>query len=213
MLRIRLGPRRYVGDDELTDGILRRSLIGWDQTMSEDEVALAARGWWRLGERANTEKYAAVVGGGQVRAVMTIHRWYTDGEGRRAFDGQLLQPGHPVRDRFVGQPDPVPTNSRNPVAYLDDPSDLRPCACGCGTQVRTTWVTGHDQATLHRVIGARWGTVLDFVTWCRANGIPVPPPGDGAQTMDIAEAAPDLRPDGSQEELGHRDSPVQEVNR
>jgi len=40
--------------------------------------------------------------------------------GRRAFVGRVLSAGDPVYDRFIDQPDPIPTDSRNPVADLDD---------------------------------------------------------------------------------------------
>jgi len=194
MLRIRLGHRRYIGDEELEDPILRRTLVGWDPTMSDDEVALAARGWWRIGERADNERYAAVVGGGIIREVMTIERWHTAQDGRRAFDGELLPPGHPVRDRLVGQPDPVASAARNPVAYIDDPVDFQPCACGCGTPVRSAWAPGHDQGALHRTLQANWGTVLDFVTWCRTYGITVPPPSEPGTPSQARTGPPPAPP-------------------
>jgi hypothetical protein len=197
MLRVRLGPRRYIGDEELDDPVLRRSLVGWDPTMGPGETALAARGWWRIGEKADGEKYAAVVGGGVIRMVLTIERWHTRDDGRRAFDGEILPDDHPVAARLVGREDPLPAMARNPVGYFADPSDLRACACGCGTPVRGIWVPGHDQQALHRTIAENWGTTYEFITWCRAKGMEVPPPpGSSAKTVTVSSVpAPTLAPD------------------
>jgi len=117
---------------------------------------------------------------------MAIKAWEVDeSDGRRAFHFEILRPGDPVHDRLIGRADPVPTDSRNPVAYFDDEADLGVCNCGCGTQVRGDWAPGHDLAALHRIVGHYFdGRILSFTNWCREQGYPVPPPpaaGSGEQ--------------------------------
>jgi hypothetical protein len=147
MLRIKLGNRRYVGDE--SNPFLPRQHAGWDPTMTEKEVYDAARGWWRLNQRAEQEKYALVVADGQGRMVIEINDWAQEGD-RRAFAGQILKPGQPVHDKFVGKPDPATSTSRFPVLYLPDEVDRGVCRCGCGNAVeRGEWVQGHDQRAIH----------------------------------------------------------------
>lgn len=53
------------------------------------------------------------------------------GDGRRALGGKILQAGHPVFDRYVGQNAQV-MGPRNPVTYFESPLDGQGrCACGC----------------------------------------------------------------------------------
>jgi hypothetical protein len=100
-----------------------------------------------------------------------INEWRQQGN-RRAFAGRILQPGNPVHDRFVGQPDPAESTSRNPVAYLTDPVDQAICRCGCGETIgRGEWVMGHDQRAIHQRIRADFGgSVSRFIDWYDANG-------------------------------------------
>jgi hypothetical protein len=171
MLRIKLGARRYVGDAEADDDFLPREHAGWDPTLTDDQVFEAARGWWRLSEKAEDEKFAVVVCGDTVRLVAAIDGWATRDDGRRAFRGRILQPGHEVYDRFAGQPDPVATASRNPVAYFADQADLGLCRCGCKERTRGDWAMGHDQRAIHRMIGANFKNVAEFLEWCRTQGL------------------------------------------
>lgn len=175
MLRVKLGVRRYVGDKESTDLFLPREVAGWDPTMTDEEIYTAARGWWRLSERAEREKYSVVVCGDTIRLVIAIDEWARprEGDGRRAFRGRILQSGNAVHDRLIGQPDPVPTASRNPVAYFEDPGDLGPCRCGCGTSTRGDWAPGHDQIAIHRMINNNFSDVVAFIDWCRSQGLKV----------------------------------------
>lgn len=167
MIRIRLGSRKYVGDGgETPHPFLLRQLTGWDPTMSPREVYDAARGWWRLSDRARHERYVAVVGGDLVRMVVEVERWDVNGD-RRGFSGPILEPGHPVHDALVGGPDPVPTGSRNPVAYFRHPVEAGVCRCGCGEAVDAgDWIQGHDQRALHDLLNEEFdGSVSRFLDW------------------------------------------------
>ncbi|MGW4995400.1 hypothetical protein ACWEQ3_48910 [Streptomyces mirabilis] len=178
-LRLRLGPRQYVRQPDRQHPYLHdRKLVGWDPTMSEQETADAAAGWWRVGPKSERERYAVAVGEGVVRLVMAIKKWELDEtDGRRAFHYAILRPGDPVHDRLIGRPDPVRTESRNPVAYFQDEADLGVCNCGCGTLVRGDWAVGHDLAALHRIVTHHFdGQILRFTNWCGEQGYPVPPP-------------------------------------
>jgi hypothetical protein len=170
MLRIKLGNRRYVGEEG--NKFLPRQHAGWDPTMTETQVYDAARGWWRLNQRAEQEKYALVVAGGNEGVMaIEINEWEREGD-RRAFAGQILQPGHPVYDKFVGKPDPANSTSRFPVLYLSDEVDHGTCRCGCGKAVeRGEWVQGHDQRAIHdRIRSDFGGSVSRFIDWYDANG-------------------------------------------
>lgn len=92
MLRIKLSPRFYVGDEQGSNFFAPRQHAGWDPTMTEKEVYDAARVWWRLSERAEQEKYAIVVADGLCRMAIEIKRWETSGD-RRGFEGRILKPG------------------------------------------------------------------------------------------------------------------------
>lgn len=169
MLRIKLGNRRYVGGED--HPFLPRRHAGWDPAMTEQETYDAVRGWWRLNQRAEQEKYALAVAADQCRMAIEITHWYPEGD-RRAFAGTILGPGHPVHDKFVGGPDPAHSTSRNPVFYLADALDHGTCRCGCGTAVeRGEWSQGHDQRAIHDRIRADFGgSVSRFVDWYDANG-------------------------------------------
>jgi len=166
LLRIKLGARTYVGDEQAGHPFLPRRHAGWDPTMTDGEVYDAARGWWRLNARAEQERHALVLAGGQVRMAIAIREWATEGD-RRAFAGDILAPGDPVHDKFVGKPDPATSTSRFPVLYLPDPLDEATCRCGCGTTVaRGDWVQGHDQRAIHQRIREDFGgSVSRFIDW------------------------------------------------
>ncbi|WP_436776493.1 tetratricopeptide repeat protein [Yinghuangia sp. YIM S09857] len=165
MLRVRLaaGRRYVVGDEEphpFTEG---REFIGWDQGMSERQTTLAARAWWAVGPKAERERFAVVVGGGRILQTIRITGW-AERDGRRAFAGDPLPAEHPVAAQLVGGPDPVPTGSRNPVAYFDDP--LQACGCGCGETVAGRYAAGHDHRALFDAIGRDFGgDTAAFLDW------------------------------------------------
>lgn len=170
MLRIRLGRRTYVGDEQFDHDYLPRRHAGWDPTMTDGEVYDAARGWWRLNARAEQERHALVLAGDRIRMAIAIKGWCTAGD-RRAFTGDILGPGDPVYDKFIGRPDPATSTSRFPVIYLSDPLDVSVCRCGCGQDVvRGEWAQGHDQRAIHdRVRVDFGGSVSRFIDWYDAN--------------------------------------------
>jgi hypothetical protein len=170
VLRIKLAHRTYTGGQK-DHPFLPRLHAGWDPTMSDQQVYDAARGWWRLNQRAEQEKYAVVVAEGLCRMAIEINEWRKEGD-RRAFAGSILDPGHPVYDKFVGKPDPAQSTSRFPVLYLTDSVDQAMCRCGCGETVgRGEWVVGHDQRAIHQRIRADFGgSVSRFIDWYDANG-------------------------------------------
>jgi hypothetical protein len=114
MLQITLGSPRYQPED-MESEFLPRTLAGWHERMSESEVYDAARGWWRLNvNRARRERFAVVVAQGVARQVIEISEWrYAPNIDRCAFNGAVLQPGHPVRDRYVGVR--MAAASQNPI--------------------------------------------------------------------------------------------------
>jgi hypothetical protein len=172
VLRIKLAKITYIGDEQGNHPFLPRQHGGWDPTMTDQQVYDAARGWWRLNRRrAEQERYAIVVAGGLCRMAIEITEWRQEGD-RRAFAGRILQPGNPVYDRFVGEPDPADSTSRFPVLYLTDPVDQAMCRCGCGETVgRGEWVQGHDQRAIHTRIREDFGgSVSRFIDWYDANG-------------------------------------------
>jgi len=181
MLKIKMGPRKYVGGGKHAEAphpFLKRDWTGFDEAMTDDELLDAARGWWVLSqENARKQRYALVVGDALVRLAVKIDGWEANDLGRRAFSGSILAAGHPVHDAWVGRE--VEWTSRNPIGYEDSEFDLGPCECGCGEQTRGSWVPGHDQRAIHTVIRENFaGSVLKFIEWCRANpdltGVPRP---------------------------------------
>ena len=123
MLQITLGAMRYQPDDQ-NDDFLPRTLAGWAQTMSDTQVYDSARGWWRLNaDRARNERYAVVVAEGRVRQIIEINPndWtYAPNIDRWAFSGTILQAGHPVYERYIGQS--MPRAGQNPIRYFHDES-------------------------------------------------------------------------------------------
>jgi hypothetical protein len=135
------------------------------RAMARTESYDAARGWWRLdGDRAKRERYVLAVGDGHgVQAIEITDRRYVPVIGRSAFAGNILRPGDPIHDKWVGRP--VPRPSRNPIHYLPDATGS-PCRCGCGEIVRGTWVHGHDQRAIHERIARDFGgEIASFIGW------------------------------------------------
>jgi hypothetical protein len=79
--------------------------IGWDESLTEQQLYDIARGTWATGRRVKQERYAVVSGAGAIRQAIEIDRIVDDGI-RRSFEGRVLQPGGPVYDLYVGKPAP-----------------------------------------------------------------------------------------------------------
>ncbi|MFD4401546.1 hypothetical protein ACFWPH_02155 [Nocardia sp. NPDC058499] len=101
---------------------------------------------------------------------------------RVAVDGEVLAEGHPVRDAWIGQPDPVMNASNHPVGYCDLPEEAqfreRPCGCGCGEISTRDFLPGHDvRAFQDRVRRMFAGSALEFIRWvdrmAGEHGVPV----------------------------------------
>lgn len=168
MIHITLGAMRYV---KPTEDQLNREFVGWDADMDQEALFRANRGCWVLGERADREQYVLLSAGGTVRQAIEIDRLVSVARGRRAIEGRYLEPGHPVYDAYVDQPQPVePT--RNPVTYFDSPHSARTCGCGCQAPVTVGWfLPGHDQKALHDRV-ALVGTVREFIDWFDRTYVP-----------------------------------------
>ncbi|MCF2533693.1 hypothetical protein [Yinghuangia soli] len=51
--------------------------------MDAGEVLRAGRGWWRLADHAERERYVLLVGGGSVRVAAEALHWHTAPDGCR----------------------------------------------------------------------------------------------------------------------------------
>ncbi|GAA1100456.1 MULTISPECIES: hypothetical protein [Nocardiopsis] len=171
-IRIRLGDY-----ERQTDDALGRDAIGYFPRMTETEAWEAGRGLWRLNLKVvSRERFAVIVGQDLVRAVagITDVTAHMTGLGpKKALEGDLLGPGHPMYDRYINQPDPLANDSRNSIAYGDLPEEAqfrtRDCACGCDQSTTHDFVPGHElRAIQARVREHFGGSVLSFITWLDA---------------------------------------------
>ncbi|MEU9379466.1 hypothetical protein AB0D38_00035 [Streptomyces sp. NPDC048279] len=161
MLTIALGAYQTFPTDEYG-----RSSAGWRPGLTDEEVYQAGRGRWRLGTRAERERYALFTAMGIVVLAVEIDSIAAaDPDGRRTIDGTILKPGHPVYDRYVGGATPA-GKSQNPVQYVGSPFDRTLCACGCGSETPSgrNFIAGHDQKAIHTRI-AKVGGVVQFLDW------------------------------------------------
>ncbi|MGI5487901.1 hypothetical protein [Microtetraspora malaysiensis] len=150
---------------------LNRSQYGYAPEMTPHEIYEANRGYYAIGAEAETRERYAIFSGigadGERTVVLAVEidkivPVQVPGKpGRKAIEGRILKPGHPIYDAYVGKPI---EGARNPVVYLESSFDLRKCACGCGEISRSTFVPGHDQRALHERI-AQIGNVAEFITW------------------------------------------------
>jgi hypothetical protein len=173
MLHITLGPWKEADPE---DG-LHRSHVGYREGMSEQEMYRHNHGEWAIGKkRQNTEHYALFSFGGRVVQALEVSEYeltrpFTPADKRDdkyTIHGTPLAKGHPVFDKYVGEPMPV-TPGRNPVRYFEDPefdsAVGKLCRCGCGESTTAgDFVPGHDQRAIHERI-ARIGTVAEFLDW------------------------------------------------
>ncbi len=164
-VRFKLGYYSPVSDDPLN-----REHVGYFPRMTEEEAWTAGRGVWKANkDRLSREKFALIIGDGRVCAVAEIHGVSVH-EDRIAVDGEVLAEGHPVRDAWIGVPDPVVNASQNPVGYCDLPQEAqfreRPCGCGCGEISTRDFLPGHDvRAFQDRVRTMFAGSALQFFRW------------------------------------------------
>ena len=118
MLHIRLGELRQV--DPMADD-LGRSYVGFREGMSDAEMYEANRGCWRLGARAQDERYAIFSFDGIVRQAVEISS--VEPAPRRSMRsvvyGRVLAKGERIYDTYVNGPAPE-SRGRNPIAYVPD---------------------------------------------------------------------------------------------
>jgi hypothetical protein len=181
-LVIRISPYQELSTPDTLD----RTWAGYFPGMTEEQAYEAGRGVWTLGPQADDERFAMIVAGhkgaGTVRAVVEIDEIHNDKEvaGKRYFTGRVLPAGHPLREAYLGQPDPSGSTSQNPIAYARNlPEEegflLRDCLCGCGAQMRRAFAPGHDQRAINdRVARYFGGSAAAFIQWIDAN---TPEPG------------------------------------
>jgi hypothetical protein len=164
-VRLKLGSYETVQGDRL-----RRSYIGYFPRMTESEAWIAGRGVWRMSaDKASRQRFALIVGEGLVRAVAEITGFQVIDD-RIALDGHLLPQGHPVREAYLGQPDPVDTGSQNPVGYCDLPEEqqfiMRECFCQCGERSDRDFLPGHDVRAMQARVRQHFdGSPLRFLQW------------------------------------------------
>lgn len=164
---------RIAGYHDLSEpDTLGRTWAGYFPRMTEQEAYEAGRGVWRLGPRADTERFALIVGGDVVRSVVEIDELVNDpvDEARRSIVGTVLTDGHPMREAYLGGADPSGSRSRNPIAYTELPEErdfkLRYCACGCGTETKGEFAPGHDLRAIQQRIGESFdGSTVRFLEW------------------------------------------------
>jgi hypothetical protein len=146
---------------------LGRDRCGYAPTMSPLAAFDANRGTWTIGpEAAARERYAVFVYQGIGIQAIEIRSVSRTPLGKAVFNGEILEPGHPVHDTYVGKTAPKP-NMRNPVTYFESPlDDGAPCRCGCGLFAThgKPFIQGHDQTALHDRV-RRIGTVAEFMDW------------------------------------------------
>lgn len=115
MIQINIRSRHEANpDDELG-----RGYCGWSDRLTPEEVYEAARGCWKLSDRADSERFAVVVHRGLVRCVIEIDRIEPVSTGRRAIVGRAVGEGHPVHDRWIDQPAPS-NRGGGSITYIDN---------------------------------------------------------------------------------------------
>lgn len=121
-VNIKLSKRRPV--DRSADS-MNRTWVGWDETASDQVNWDHNRGIYAVGDRVDHERYATLSRNGKIRLVARITGRQEESNLRGtskkwSLQGEVLQPGDPVREAFLRLPAP---RGRNPIAYFDDPTD------------------------------------------------------------------------------------------
>jgi hypothetical protein len=185
-IRFKLG-----GYETVTGDPLGRGHVGYFPRMTESEAWEAGRGVWKASvEKIGRQRFALVVGEGVVRVVAEItgHTEHETATGTRiALTGALLPEGHPVRDAYLGRPDPITTGSQNPVGYCDLPEEQeflqRPCACDCGETSDRDFLPGHDVRAIQRRVRDQFDgsalKLIQFLDTHAADRTPAAPGADG----------------------------------
>ena len=186
MIHIKLGPVRPAAEDDT----MHRDFVGWSPTQTSQELYECNRGRWKLGARAQQERYAVFSSTvtGEVVMVVEIDDFEDVGGGKSAIVGTVLEPGNPVHDGLVGQPSL--DQFRNPVTYVDNhPLDQpRTCACGCEGIVAGArqFLPGHDQRAIRDRITDGWGSTVAFIRWFDTTyreSLPAMPPSRTARRV------------------------------
>lgn len=103
---------------------LGRTYFGFDPQKSDEENWRANRADWVLGKPAERESYVLFTEHATRTIVLAAE--ITDivpspnHPSKKAIEGVLLGPGHPVFDEYVGQDQPESARVRNPITYLRD---------------------------------------------------------------------------------------------
>lgn len=168
-VRFRIQPYRQI---DAAEDHLGRSSVGHFPRMSEQEAYESGRGAWKVGERATREPLVLITDSTDtVLAVVQPGKWTIHDDGRRSFEAEVLSEGE-IHDRYVGQPDPTPHASRNPVGYtvLPEEIEMSACFCGCGEETARDFAPGHDQRAIHDRIREHFnGSVKQFIQWIDSN--------------------------------------------
>lgn len=99
--------------------------------MSELALYDASHGCWKLGERAPRERYRIVSFGGIVQRAIEITSITAAPKRseRSVVNGEILQAGHPVNEKYDGKRSPI-QGVRNPITYFEGDVEGIPCRCG-----------------------------------------------------------------------------------
>ena len=118
MLHIRLGELRQV--DPMADD-LGRSFVGYREGMTDAQTYEANRGCWRLGARAQDERYAIFSFDGIVRQALEISSVEPAPKRsmRSVVYGRVLGKGDRIYDAYVNGPAPE-SRGHNPISYVPD---------------------------------------------------------------------------------------------
>jgi hypothetical protein len=162
VIHIKLHDRRPVDHDQMG-----RTWVGYDPSISVEDLFEQNRGRWVLGTRADREKYAvfSYTGDHTVKFIAEIEGFEPFGN-KRAMKGRVLDADHELSRRWLGAS--APDGYRNPATYFREPGGgPTACACGCGEPVPASrsFVPGHDQRAIHARITRQWGGTVGFIDW------------------------------------------------
>jgi hypothetical protein len=197
-IRLRLGSYEPVEADPLG-----RPCVGYFPRMTEQEAWEAGRGPWRIdADKVARQRFALIIGEGLVRAIAEI-TGTTALEDRLALTGTPLPIGHPVRDAWLGQPDPIVNSSQHPIGYCDlaeeRPYVYRPCGCGCAQETDRDFLPGHEIRAIQNRIRRHFdGSALRLIQWIDDTAPPPDPATDdapnNAHQHDTAQTPTDTTP-------------------